>query len=172
MSGRDVRRTDTTLVQWRLGRVRGDTSSTDHLITTNSETTCWWSPTYTWNTALRSASCVQTTRCVSLWPCCLAGVGILIGDLNMCDPEERRFNVATQSFYEGDPGGTAVFPHALDVAQPNCTTHRRLRWRHLAHTRELTGPSSTFRWRKPATVHLGRRRSTTWGLGPYRAVTL
>ena len=28
MSGKDVKRTDTTLVQWRLGRVRGVTAST------------------------------------------------------------------------------------------------------------------------------------------------
>ena len=48
-------------------------------------------------------------------------MGIILGDFNICDPEEGRFNVWNQSFTDGDPGKTAVFqsffPHVLEVAQ-------------------------------------------------------
>ena len=53
------------------------------------------------------------------------GVGIILGDFNICDPEEGRFNVWNQSFTDGDPGKTAVFhsffPHVLEVAQSDYT---------------------------------------------------
>ena len=59
------------------------------------------------------------------WPVYPAGVGVLIGDLNICDPEEGRFCEASQTFSHGDQGRTAtfgsVFPHALQNAHPNCT---------------------------------------------------
>ena len=52
-------------------------------------------------------------------------VGILIGDLDICEPEYGRFDEASHTFSDGDPGGTAVFrstfPHALEIAPPNCT---------------------------------------------------
>ena len=48
-------------------------------------------------------------------------MGIILGDFNICDPEEGRFNVWNQTFTDGDPGKTAVFhsffPHVLTVAQ-------------------------------------------------------
>ena len=37
------------------------------------------------------------------------GVGVILGDINICDPEEGRFNVWNQTFTDGDPGKTAVF---------------------------------------------------------------
>ena len=50
-----------------------------------------------------------------------SGVGIFLGDFNICDPEEGRFHVWNQTFTDGDPGKTAVFhsffPHVLEVAQ-------------------------------------------------------
>ena len=52
-------------------------------------------------------------------------MGIILGDFNICDPEEGRFNVWNQSFTDGDPGKTAVFhsffPHVLEVAQSDYT---------------------------------------------------
>ena len=43
--------------------------------------------------------------------------------VNLCEPEEGKFNVWNQSFAAGDTGTTAVFrfsfPHACEVAQPN-----------------------------------------------------
>ena len=33
------------------------------------------------------------------YPC---GLGIILGDLYICDPEEGRFNVLDQSFTDGD----------------------------------------------------------------------
>ena len=53
------------------------------------------------------------------------GVWVILGDFNICDPEEGRFNVVNQSFTEGDPGKTAVFhsffPYVLEVAQSDYT---------------------------------------------------
>ena len=52
------------------------------------------------------------------YPC---GVGVILGDFNICDPEEGRFNVWNQSFTDGDPGKTAVshsfFPYVLEIPQ-------------------------------------------------------
>ena len=48
------------------------------------------------------------------------GVGIILGDFNICDPEEGRFNVRNQTFTDGDPRKTAV--HVLnEIAQPDYT---------------------------------------------------
>ena len=59
------------------------------------------------------------------WLASLIGVGVILGDFNICDPEEGSFNVWNQSFTVGDPGKTAVFhsffPHVLEVAQSDCT---------------------------------------------------
>ena len=55
-------------------------------------------------------------------PC---GVGVFLGDSNICDPEEGRFNVWNQSFADGDLGKTAVFhsffPYVLEVVQSDYT---------------------------------------------------
>ena len=55
------------------------------------------------------------------WPAYPNGLGIILGDFNICDPEEGRFNVWNQTFTNGDPGKTAVFhsffPQVLEVAQ-------------------------------------------------------
>ena len=53
------------------------------------------------------------------------GLGIPIGNFNICEPEERRFNVTAQTFSDGDPGGSAtlrsVCPNALEIGQPSFT---------------------------------------------------
>ena len=53
------------------------------------------------------------------------GVGVILGDFNICDLEEGRFNVWNQKFTDGDPRKTAVFhsffPHVLEVAQSDYT---------------------------------------------------
>ena len=60
------------------------------------------------------------------WPSYPNGVGIILGDFNICDPEEGRFHVWNQTFTDGDPTKTAMFhsffPHVLEIAQPDCTT--------------------------------------------------
>ena len=53
-------------------------------------------------------------------------VRALLGDFNICDPEEGRFNVWNQSFTNGEPTKTAVFhsfffPHVLEVARSDYT---------------------------------------------------
>ena len=48
-------------------------------------------------------------------------VGIILGDFNICEPEEGRFNVWNQTFTYGDAGKTALFdslfPYVLEIAQ-------------------------------------------------------
>ena len=60
-----------------------------------------------------------------LWPGYPAGFGILNGDFNICETEEGRFNVTTQTFSDGDPGRAAAFrsmlPQSLQIAQPGFT---------------------------------------------------
>ena len=41
------------------------------------------------------------------WP--LYSFEVIIGDFNICEPEEGRFNVRKQTFSEGDAGKTALF---------------------------------------------------------------
>ena len=52
-------------------------------------------------------------------------VGIILGDFDTREPEERRFNVWNQTFIDGDTGKTALFhsffPHVLEIAQPDDT---------------------------------------------------
>ena len=59
------------------------------------------------------------------WPAYPRGVGVILGDFNICYPEEGRFNVWNQTFTDGDPGKTAVFhsffPYVLEVAQSDYT---------------------------------------------------
>ena len=43
------------------------------------------------------------------WPSCLNAAGIILGDFNICDPEEGRFNVQNQTFTDCDPRKTAMF---------------------------------------------------------------
>ena len=78
-----------------------------------------------WNPSRPSEIRVRLRTICGHWPCYPDGVGILIGDFILCEPEEGLFHVATQTFSDGDPGSTAVlgsvFPDALEVAQPNYT---------------------------------------------------
>ena len=48
---------------------------------------------------------------------------LFLGDFNICEPEEGRFNAWNQTFTDGDTGKTAVsfFPHVLEVAQSDYT---------------------------------------------------
>ena len=58
------------------------------------------------------------------WPSYPNAVGIL-GDFNICEPEEGRFNVWNLTFTDGDTGKTALFhslfSHVLEIAPPDYT---------------------------------------------------
>ena len=60
------------------------------------------------------------------WPSYPNAVGIILGDFNICEPEEGRFNVWNQTFTDGDAGKTAIFhsffPHVLEIAQHDYTS--------------------------------------------------
>ena len=59
------------------------------------------------------------------WPSYPNAVSFILGDFNVCDPEEGRFNVVNQTFTDGDTGKTASlhsnFPNILEIAQPDYT---------------------------------------------------
>ena len=59
------------------------------------------------------------------WPRCPEALGVIIGDSNLCEPEEGRFNVRNQTFTEGVAGkqltSVLFFPRVLEFAQPNFT---------------------------------------------------
>ena len=59
------------------------------------------------------------------WPSYPYGVGINLGDSNICDPEEGRFNVWNQTFTDGDQRKTVMFhsffPHVFEIAQRDNT---------------------------------------------------
>ena len=43
------------------------------------------------------------------WPPCPNAVGIIMGDFNICEPEEGWFSVWNQTFTDGDTGKAALF---------------------------------------------------------------
>ena len=59
------------------------------------------------------------------WPPYPNAVGIIMGDFNICEPEEGRFNVWNLTLTDGDAGKAALFhalfPHVLEIAQPDHT---------------------------------------------------
>ena len=59
------------------------------------------------------------------WPSYPNAVGIILGDFNICEPEEGRLNVWNQTFTDGDAGKTVMFhpffPHVLEIAQLDYT---------------------------------------------------
>ena len=59
------------------------------------------------------------------WPPHPNAVGTIMGDFNICEPDERRFNVWNQTFTDGDAGKTTMFsfffPHVFGTAQPDYT---------------------------------------------------
>ena len=59
------------------------------------------------------------------WPQYPDAIGAIMGDLNICEPEEGRFNVWSQTFTDGDTGKAALFlslfPSVLEISQPDYT---------------------------------------------------
>ena len=70
---------------------------------------------------LRGRLCIIQPHWLA-YPC---GVGVILGDFNICDQEEGRLNVWNQLITDGDPGKTAVFPsffpYVLEDAQSDYT---------------------------------------------------
>ena len=60
------------------------------------------------------------------WPSYPNAVGIILGDFNICEPEEGRFNVWNQTFTDGDAGKTAMFHSFFHMfsRMPNLITLR------------------------------------------------
>ena len=79
----------------------GDTTLLSHPFCHRRE---FWTWTYFAASAWQIAFYSPTLACISQ-----CRLGIILGDINICDPEEGRYNVWNQSFTDGDPGKTAVF---------------------------------------------------------------
>ena len=71
--------------------------------------------------SLRERLCLITPH----WPQYPDATGMIMGDFNICEPEEGRFNVWNQTFTDGDTGKAALFhslfPRVLAIAQPDYT---------------------------------------------------
>ena len=57
------------------------------------------------------------------WPHYPDAIGVIMGDFNFREPEERRLNVWNQTFTDGDTEEAAsfhsLFPNVLEIAQPS-----------------------------------------------------
>ena len=59
------------------------------------------------------------------WPTYPDGLGVVIGNFNICEPEEGRFNVTNHTFSDGDPGRSATFrsiSFTIWQVDPHCTS--------------------------------------------------
>ena len=68
--------------------------------------------------SLRERLCLITPH----WPQYPNANGIIMGDFNICEPEEGMFNVWNQTFTDGDTGKAALFHslfhRVLEITQP------------------------------------------------------
>ena len=107
------------------------------------------------------------------WPHFPDAIGVILGDFNICDPEEGRFNVWNQPFTEGDTGKADIFhsffPRVFEIAQPDFTRRDSTVdgvFRTLS--RILLERLSIFLWLKHATSTATLMSLRTWENGPYR----
>ena len=108
------------------------------------------------------------------WPAHPYCVGTILGDFNICDPEEERFDVWKQTFTDGDPRKTVVFhsfhtslrmlspmtrggtPQPLGVIRTLSRTYRNLINQPMAEARNSHSHSHDFQ---------------NLEIGPYRVIT-
>ena len=57
------------------------------------------------------------------WPMYPVGLGVLTGDINICDPEEGRFCAASQNFSDGDPERFSLRPNEPHKKGRVCRRH-------------------------------------------------
>ena len=85
-----------------------------------------------------------------IWPCHPGVFGVMVGDVNICEPEQGRFNVWNQTFTDGDAGKTAVFfrffSHVFEIAQPDFTRKDVTVNGVIRTCPELTGYLFFFLW--------------------------
>ena len=100
------------------------------------------------------------------WPLYPEAVGLITGDLNMCEPEEGRFNVWNQSFSEGDTerplSSTPFFlmsSKSLSLTSQGETLQLTVLF---AHCPGLIGPLSISPWLKHETFTATPTSSRIW----------
>ena len=98
----------------------------DHIVSTQSERTKLVIVSVHFELELTVRRLRERLRLiVPRWPSYPNAVGLVLGDFNICDSEEGRFNVVNQSFTDGDTGKTASLhsdiPSILEIAQPDYT---------------------------------------------------
>ena len=110
------------------------------------------------------------------WPAFPNGVGIILGDSNIFDPEEGRFNVWNRLFVDGAPGKIAVFhsffPHVLEVAQSDYTRRDSTAFgviRTLSRIDRIF--LSIYPWLKHEIPTVTLMSLRTWGCEPFRVIT-
>ena len=108
------------------------------------------------------------------WPAYPNGVGIILGDLNICDPG-GRFDVWNQTFTDGDPRKTAVFhsffPHVLEIAQSDYTRRDSTALGIMRTLSRIDRILSIYLWLKHDMFTVTLMPLRTRGSEPFRVIT-
>ena len=112
-------------------------------------------------------------RRISLhWPRFPETLGVIIGDFNICELEEGRFNVTNQTFTESDAGQKVVFRSFSRTFLKSRNQHLQGRILPLmvrfAHYPESTEHSLTYLWQSRVTFIVTLMFLTTLVSGPWR----
>ena len=103
------------------------------------------------------------------------GVGSILGDFNICDPEEGRFIMWNQTFTDGDAGKTGVFHSFFHMFLKLLSlitrggTPRPLG--SYARYQGLIASLLTYLWLRREIFTATPLSSRTWGTGPFRVIT-
>ena len=110
------------------------------------------------------------------WPRNPEAQGMIIGDFNICEPEEGRFNVRNQTFTEGDARKrlffvlfTRMLLKSSNLISQGRTPPPMVRY---AHYPEWTERSQLYPWQRREIFTAIPTFLTTWASGPYRVITL
>ena len=101
------------------------------------------------------------------WPSYSNGVGVILGDVNICDPEPDIH----RWWPEKDCHVPLIFPHVLDMAQPDYTRRDSTALGIIRTCRELIVFFSIYLWLKHVMFTVPLVFSRTWEIEPFRVIT-
>ena len=96
-------------------------------------------------------------------------VGIILGDFNICESEEGRFNVWNQTFTDGDTGKTALFHSLFSMSSRLLNLTAPLG--SYALCQGLIASLLSYLWLRRETLIAPTMFWRTWGSKPFRVIT-
>ena len=110
------------------------------------------------------------------WHAYPTGVGIVLGDFNICDPDEGRFHAWNQTFTDGDQGKTAGFHCFLSIRPWDCSTWLHEEglhspWDHTHSIKDWSYYGSIFPWLKHEVAIVILMYFKTWWSGQLQVIT-